>query len=241
MRLSVTTSAFTPPGYYTLTVKGEGGGKVDLTTCGLLVRTAESIVLSSLTASSHDGVVKIAWTTCTEIYNAGFNIFRSITENAGIHKINKQLIPCRADAIRGASYTFVDDGIIRGITYYYWLEDVDLYGKSTLHGPISVFTGIDEETSRPTAFTLEQNYPNPFNPITEIRYSIPVDCHVTLEIYNILGRKVVTLVDDFHEAGRKVALWNGRDNKGATVVSGIYFYTIKAGQYAATRKMVLLK
>ena len=93
----------------------------------------------------------------------------------------------------------------------------------------------------PRACFLYQNYPNPFNPETEIQYNLPFDCHVRLEIYNILGQKVATLTDEFQDAGRKVVRWNGRDRSGKEVTSGVYFYRLKAGSYGDTKRMVLLK
>lgn len=85
-------------------------------------------------------------------------------------------------------------------------------------------------------FSLFQNYPNPFNPITVIRYSLPKHSHVTLEIYNILGQKVATLVDGKQKAGYKTVRWNA-----GSFSSGIYFYRLQAGDFVETRKMMLLK
>ncbi|UCE67504.1 MAG: T9SS type A sorting domain-containing protein, partial [Candidatus Zixiibacteriota bacterium] len=88
----------------------------------------------------------------------------------------------------------------------------------------------------PTVFSLGQNYPNPFNPITEFEFGIPVASHVTLEIFNIMGQKVTTLVNDYHKPGMYNVIWNG-----SNAASGIYFYRIEAGDYIETRKMLLLK
>ncbi len=93
----------------------------------------------------------------------------------------------------------------------------------------------------PQEFALFQNYPNPFNPHTEINYVLPFDRHVTLTIYNILGQKVITLVDEFQRAGKKTVHWDGRNQKGDEVPSGIYFYRIKAGDFSQARKMLMIK
>ncbi|HUV36109.1 MAG TPA: T9SS type A sorting domain-containing protein [Patescibacteria group bacterium] len=90
-------------------------------------------------------------------------------------------------------------------------------------------------------FLLEQNYPNPFNPTTRIAYSISEPGYVKLEIYNVLGQRIRTLVDDRLPAGRFVALWEGKDDRGNGVTSGVYFYRIKYGDMLEQRKMVLLK
>ena len=93
----------------------------------------------------------------------------------------------------------------------------------------------------PTAFSLSQNYPNPFNPETNIEYALPKDSQVTLIIYNILGQKVITLVDEHQIAGYKKVIWNGRDENGQEIASGAYFYRLKAGDFSQTRKMLMLK
>ncbi|MEW5701124.1 MAG: PKD domain-containing protein [Candidatus Zixiibacteriota bacterium] len=93
----------------------------------------------------------------------------------------------------------------------------------------------------PRDFALEQNYPNPFNPATVIVYSLPARTAVRLEVFDILGHRVTTLVDGEQEAGRYRALWDGRDDTGYAVGSGIYFSRLATPHYQQTRKMVLLK
>ena len=88
----------------------------------------------------------------------------------------------------------------------------------------------------PTFFSLSQNYPNPFNPETDISFAIPTDCKVTLEVYNLLGQKVETLVEGKQSAGVYTIRWNAVD-----VPSGVYFYRITAGEYTAANKMILMK
>jgi len=90
-------------------------------------------------------------------------------------------------------------------------------------------------------YTLNQNYPNPFNPICRIEYALPADCQVTLSIYNILGQRVRVLVDEYQSAGHKSVKWDGRDDQGKEVTSGIYFYRIQAGDFTEAKKMLLLK
>ena len=93
----------------------------------------------------------------------------------------------------------------------------------------------------PKEFSLSQNHPNPFNPATTIQYSLPVRSQVVLDVYNLLGQKVTTLVDEVKEAGIHQVIWNGKDNKGNTVTSGVYFYRIKADNFSEVKKMVLMK
>ena len=93
----------------------------------------------------------------------------------------------------------------------------------------------------PATFSLAQNYPNPFNPMTKIAFELPRATHARLEIYNIVGRKVVTLVDETCSAGSYVADWDGRDDNGHAVASGFYLYRLETENHVATRKMILLK
>jgi hypothetical protein len=113
----------------------------------------------------------------------------------------------------------------------------------------SFVTGIVESGStRPTHFELSQNYPNPFNPSTTIRYALPTESKVTLVIYNVLGEQVITLVDAQQEASTQQVTWNGMDNHGRVVPTGIYFCRIIAdpmngntGKFVQVRKMLFMK
>ena len=106
-------------------------------------------------------------------------------------------------------------------------------------------TGIadddDVDNILPDRFVLEQNHPNPFNPATVIDYSLPHKADVTLEIYNLLGQKVKTLISDNQPAGSHSVAWDGTDEAGYPVASGIYFYQLKADGYTRSKKMLLLK
>lgn len=93
----------------------------------------------------------------------------------------------------------------------------------------------------PLSFSLEQNYPNPFNPTTNISFSIPSDQHVTLEIYNVIGQRIKTLLDGFITKGNYTIEWNSEDENGEQVSSGMYFYRLTAGDVVYSKKMTLLK
>ena len=93
----------------------------------------------------------------------------------------------------------------------------------------------------PRSFVLHQNYPNPFNPITKIRYEIPKPAHVKLVIYDLLGREVLVLINKTVEPGYYETYWDGKTSQGDNVSSGLYFYTIKAGDFIITKKMILLR
>jgi hypothetical protein len=94
----------------------------------------------------------------------------------------------------------------------------------------------------PTEFALEQNYPNPFNPITTINFDVPEKSHIKLEVFNVLGQKVTTLVDEEKAANSYSIEWDGHSDGGNHVASGIYFYRLSAGDnVVTTKKMMLLK
>ena len=107
---------------------------------------------------------------------------------------------------------------------------------------IVVYSDTEEELPElPSAYILEQNYPNPFNPVTEIRYALPEGSNVLLRVFDVSGRHVATLVYGFQEAGYRNVTWDGTDDRGMTVSSGVYFYQIVAGTWSEQRKMILLR
>ena len=100
---------------------------------------------------------------------------------------------------------------------------------------------LTDVTVIPEKFTLHQNYPNPFNPVTTLRYNLPKNGHGNITIYDMLGRKVKTLINQNQDAGYRSVLWNATNDYGKPVSAGIYLYQIQAGEYLQTNKMVLLK
>lgn len=102
-------------------------------------------------------------------------------------------------------------------------------------------TGVDDEAKIPFGYSLSQNYPNPFNPSTSIVFSLPHRTQARVEIMNILGERVKTLVDELLPAGEQVIEWNGHTDTGTPVASGVYFYRLVTDEFSAVRPMVLLK
>ena len=115
--------------------------------------------------------------------------------------------------------------------------------KEILNAPFNMPVGAEEETPSvlPGQYAISQNYPNPFNSQTVIEYALPEKANITISIYNILGRKVQTLVDKTQSAGNYRVVWDGRDAGGEEAASGIYFYGIKSEKYSTARKMLLIK
>jgi len=107
---------------------------------------------------------------------------------------------------------------------------------------VGMTTGVEDAVvAQPLAYALEQNYPNPFNPETRIYFEIPQRHSVKVMIYNIHGQQVKTLVDEMLDAGRHIVNWDGRDRAGNSVPTGMYIYRIKAGDFIASKKMLLIK
>lgn len=102
-------------------------------------------------------------------------------------------------------------------------------------------TAVDDLELIPVKYELSDNYPNPFNPSTNIQYSIPESKLVSLVVYNLLGQKVVTLVNTKLSAGNYNAVWNGKNDFGSKVSSGIYIYQLTAGDFVASKRMILMK
>ncbi|MCF8264466.1 MAG: T9SS type A sorting domain-containing protein, partial [Melioribacteraceae bacterium] len=106
---------------------------------------------------------------------------------------------------------------------------------------INDVTNIESDKYLPTEYALYQNFPNPFNPSTILSYSLPLESNVIIKIYDMIGREVKTLVNDYKNAGVHEITWNGDNNYGSKVVSGTYVYTIKAGDFFQAKKMIMLK
>jgi flagellar hook assembly protein FlgD len=104
--------------------------------------------------------------------------------------------------------------------------------------------GIEPETPMdqlPMSYFLDQNYPNPFNPVTSITYNIEDATNVTIRIYDLLGHRVKTLVNEKKNPGSYLTLWDGLDQSGAKVASGFYICRLETDRFTATKKMLLLK
>ena len=92
-----------------------------------------------------------------------------------------------------------------------------------------------------SGYSLRENYPNPFNPETDISFTLPTRTHACLTVYNIVGKKVVTLASREMDAGTHTVHWDGRDEAGIPVATGVYFYRLKTEAFDQTQKMVLMK
>ena len=127
------------------------------------------------------------------------------------------------------SYSYTDENVSAG-DYSYRLKQVDFDGSFEYSQVVEAVVGGAYE------FALEQNYPNPFNPSTNIKYSLKAKSYVELKVINLLGEEVKTLVSEEQQAGSYTINFDA-----SSLASGIYFYTLKAGDFVSTKKMILLK
>ena len=134
----------------------------------------------------------------------------------------------------GLAFTFKDERVEAGETYRYWVEVEDEEGRRLLFETEPIATPA-------LPLTLYQNHPNPFNPSTTIRYYLPDRARVTLEIYDVSGKRIARLVAKEQSKGSYSVEWKGRDEKGSPVTSGVYFYRLVTDKEAITKKMVMLR
>jgi len=197
--------------------------------------TSLPVQLSAFSAEGKNGVVILKWRTESEIGSLGFNVHRSRDREGVYLKVNLELIPAYGVSTNPQEYTYTDDQVEARQTYYYKLEQVDTSGQSAYYGPIMVFV---EGRVVPDEFVLQQNYPNPFNSTTKISYGLPEQSHVLLQLFNVPGEVVRTLVNAEQDAGVYEMEWDGADTQGRYLSSGIYFCKLDAGAFRQVKKMV---
>jgi hypothetical protein len=139
--------------------------------------------------------------------------------------------PQRAYTLKGT------DNLVRSAVLYVHDTMNDLYFDA------SPFTDVEDQLPEHaiTGFSLKQNYPNPFNLSTKIEFTLPKSGYVNLDIYDVLGRKVRSLVSEYLPSGQKSVLWDGKNDSGKEVATGIYFYQLRTNDFTETKKLVLLK
>ncbi|MCJ7717585.1 MAG: T9SS type A sorting domain-containing protein, partial [Anaerolineales bacterium] len=194
------------------------------------------VELISFTASVTGNTVTLRWTTATELNNLGFEVQRSI-ENKNWNAI--AFVEGTGTTTSSQNYGCVDNSVSSG-TYFYRLKQVDFNGNFEFSSVVEVIVGL------PNEFVLAQNYPNPFNPSTSITYQIAVSNPVYLKIYNVLGKEIATLVNEVQPAGNYEVTFSAQGGSASggnaySLSSGTYFYTLQAGSFVETKKMILLK
>jgi hypothetical protein len=232
-------------GVLTLTASGSGAAVVTVTatdgtttTDPITIQFDEQVPveLASFGGELVDKQVVLNWTTASQTNNAGFRVLRS-TDQETYQPVS--------DVIAGAgttdalmNYSFNDDTLPAASQVFYVLEQIDLDGTIHRSNPVEVVLGA--RFALPTEFATSV-YPNPFNPSTTLSYDLPAASQVSIVIYDALGQQVRQLVNTSKDAGRYSVQWDAKDQLGRSVGSGVYIAKIKAGQFSATQKMLLLK
>lgn len=164
------------------------------------------------------------WTTATELNNRGFEVERKTTSTNDWDVLG--YVEGRGTTTEPKTYSFQDYDVKSGGSYSYRIKQIDYNGNFTYYNLAQTI-----EFGAPVKFELSQNYPNPFNPATVISFSLPQKSNVTVKIYDILGNEVRTLINETKDAGKHSVNFNA-----ASLSSGVYFYSIKAGNFTETKK-----
>ncbi|MDP4114629.1 MAG: T9SS type A sorting domain-containing protein, partial [Bacteroidota bacterium] len=184
------------------------------------------VELTSFSANVNGNSVLLTWSTATEKNNMGFEVQRSVNNN---NFVSVGFVNGKGTSTSVNNYSFVDNTLSLAKCYYR-LRQVDYNGNFEF-SPV-----IEVESIGISNYTLSQNYPNPFNPSTQIKFALPKDGFVTLKVFNVLGKEVASLVNEQKAAGNYTINFSAKN-----LSSGIYFYTIKSGNFTQTKKMTILK
>jgi len=205
------------------------------------------VELTTFTATMFsDCFVRLHWVAQTEINHSGYNLYRA--EDGALTsamKINSRLIDNGEQLSSQISYTYTDFETFSNTQYYYWLESVSLDGMSQFFGPLLVTIGNPEQEPQapenPLKTSLLNAFPNPFNPTTNLRYSIKTAGDVHIDVFNLKGQLIRSFSASHYSPGYYQVSWDGKDNNGALVSSGIYMYRMTTGSFSATKRMILAK
>jgi len=221
-----------------------GGGDISL-----------PVLLSLFEIADNRGEVTLSWKTESEVNNHSWLVERKELTGQDSSKSGNQVIRNKGEyniiaELDGQGtkptetvYAYKDNNVISGKKYSYRLADISLDGRKHTHDEKAILVGL------PNQYELFQNYPNPFNPITNILYDLPVNSDVHLDIFNILGQRVATLVNEKQEAGYYKLVWDAKNLHGNKIASGMYILAIQAvgvkdgkkQNFYKVKKMVLVK
>lgn len=184
------------------------------------------VELVSFNAISQNGIVNLQWATATEINNQGFEVQRKFGSNdfVTVGSVNGH-----GTTTSPNQYTFTDK-ILNPGKYVYRLKQIDFDGSFAYSSEVNV------DANFASKYSLEQNYPNPFNPSTKITFSVPQSNFVSIEVYNSIGQKIATLLNEQMDAGNYSINFDA-----ANLTSGMYFYKMTSGNFSEIKKMILVK
>lgn len=198
------------------------------------------VSLAAFTAQQVGNYARLDWKTLSEQHNLGFELLRQTDSDWTLCASYRQHPHLRGQGTTNMehTYTFIDETVELGNTYRYKLRSVDFDGTIHDYAPTALVSIKSQSLEKPRQYALYQNYPNPFNPVTMIRYELPKASTVKLELFDMLGRNVATLVNARQEAGTYQYRFNSTTYN---LTSGVYFYLLKADGFSAMHKMILMK
>jgi hypothetical protein len=185
--------------------------------------------------------VQLQWAVSSQTNNLGWEVYRS-ADNDVFERVSG-LISGDGTSDTFRTFGFLDQDVPASDVVYYYLRQIDLNGTVARSSVIEVAlapTAVFEQIL-PTQTALSQNYPNPFNPETSIQFDLATESMVTLRVYDLTGQVVRTLISGSLAPGSYTNLWNGRNEQGLKVGSGVYFYELVAGSFHSKKKMTLLQ
>lgn len=225
---SVRDSAIAPLTTYTYRIRAYNGIITSAYSNQAQVITIVPVELTSFTATADRNNANLAWATATETNSQHFIVQRKLGNEEWV---DAGLVKAAGTSTTTRNYNFTDRNLATG-KYSYRLKQVDFDGTSETFNVVEVEVGV------PNAFDLSQNYPNPFNPSTRIDFAIPTPANVTLEVFDISGQKIATLVSGYMNAGYHFV---DLDAARYGMSSGTYIYRISADKFSSIKKMILVK
>jgi len=225
-------------------------GSTDITQLGTFIDPSDTplpVELSTFNVNAVEGTkAQLQWETATEVNNYGFEIERKVvSENVNVTQIainlsNNEEAWVKVAFVEGHGnsnspklYSFTDKNLIGGSKFVYRLKQIDIDGTFEYSDEVEIEV-------LPTKYELMQNYPNPFNPATKIRFSLPEDAKIAINIYNILGEKVASVLNEELKAGFHEVDFTS-NSAGYRLSSGVYIYAIEAKNFSQVKKMILMK
>jgi len=192
------------------------------------ISSTVEVAITAFECSYSGEAVSLSWSVSASAPFLGYNIYRSEGDSEDYRKINGELLEPDNQCV------YTDSDVLPGSSYRYLLGAVDMDGLESLSSEIAI-------TLPPKPLTLYQNYPNPFNPSTVIRFFLPKETPVSLVIYDATGARVRVLCEGSRPAGYHSISWDGLNESGGGVSTGVYFYRLLADKTVMTKKMVLLR
>ena len=201
------------------------------------------VLLSSFTAiNSISNGVMIQWVSQSESDLDGYRIYRN-SANSLENSLMLDAFFAGTNTTQTQTYTYFDKEELSNGVYYYWIQMIDYDGTNSFYGPapVEINNEYDNSVEIPLVNGIAAIYPNPFNPVTTIRYSKITNAKTIIELYNLRGQRVKLIDPGYQEKGFYNVVWNGTDQNGNNVASGIYFTRITIGNTVDMKKIVLMK